>query len=63
MWLHVHHIIFHCRGDVTVPENLVMVCGSCHRAIHQGCLRVAGEAPGSLADRQGRSMRELRRRE
>jgi phage terminase large subunit GpA-like protein len=61
LWLHVHHLKYHCRGGATVPENLVVLCSACHRLIHAGKLRVVGEAPGSLvfSDVHGRRLGEF----
>ena len=58
LWLAVHHIVFYCRGGLTIPSNLVMVCGRCHRNIHRGLLRVKGMAPAGLhwSDARGRSL-------
>ena len=58
LWLEVHHVVFYCRGGATVPDNLIVVCWSCHRRIHQGWLRVSGQAPDGLAwtDRYGNEL-------
>lgn len=60
LWLAVHHIVFYCRGGLTIPSNLVMVCSRCHRNLHRGLLRVTGTAPAGLhwTDRYGRSLQE-----
>lgn len=34
--LHVHHIIPRNRGGEHTPENLITLCGSCHRNIESG---------------------------
>lgn len=38
--LHPHHIKFASAGGEDTMENLVTVCWLCHRAIHDGFLRV-----------------------
>ena len=45
---HVHHIIFRGRGGTHALENQVSVCAPHHRAIHNGWIRVWGEAPYGL---------------
>ena len=58
IWLHVHHVAFYCRGGVTMPDNLVVLCSRCHRNVHEGWLRVSGTAPGGLrfSDAWGRKL-------
>lgn len=34
--LHVHHIIPRDEGGPHIPENLVTLCGSCHRSVESG---------------------------
>ncbi len=34
-FLEVHHIIPRCGGGQNGPENLVTLCGSCHRLLHE----------------------------
>lgn len=34
--LHVHHIIPRAEGGLDIPENLVTLCGGCHRSIEAG---------------------------
>jgi hypothetical protein len=45
---HVHHIIFRGRGGTHALENQVSVCAAHHRAIHNGWIRVWGDAPDRL---------------
>ncbi|HRE01931.1 MAG TPA: HNH endonuclease signature motif containing protein, partial [Ilumatobacteraceae bacterium] len=56
--LHIHHIWFWSRGGPTDTNNLVTVCGRCHRAVHTGHLRVHGnpDDPGgaTFTERSGR---------
>lgn len=62
LWLHAHHIVFFYRGGATVPSNLVVLCPSCHRALHRGFIRIMGEAPGNLlfTDPHGTDLRLFR---
>jgi hypothetical protein len=32
--LHIHHIIARAEGGPNTPENLLLVCASCHQKIH-----------------------------
>ncbi len=34
--LHAHHVVFWSRGGETELDNLILLCGSCHRALHRG---------------------------
>lgn len=34
--LHVHHIIFRCMGGSNSPLNLILLCETCHKALHRG---------------------------
>src|SRR5690606_1598833 len=68
VWLELHHLVFYCRGGLTVPPNMVLTCRTCHRNVHRGWLNVAGNAERSLVwtHRQGRKLGETtadRRRE
>jgi hypothetical protein len=42
--LHIHHILHWADGGLTVPFNLVCLCPTHHRQIHEGDLRVTGSA-------------------
>lgn len=33
--LQVHHIIFKCRGGQSTPSNCILLCNTCHQAIHK----------------------------
>lgn len=33
-----HHIISRGAGGADIPENLIQLCGHCHRAVHSGRL-------------------------
>jgi len=60
VWLQVHHVVFYCRGGVTVPDNLLVLCSTCHALVHKGYLRVERLPDGSLhwTDRAGRGLTE-----
>ncbi|MFT4395899.1 HNH endonuclease [Gordonia lacunae] len=34
--LHAHHVVFWSAGGRTDPDNLILLCGSCHRSLHRG---------------------------
>lgn len=40
--IHPHHIIEQCKGDKSTDElnNLLTLCAGCHRAFHDGFLRI-----------------------
>ena len=38
--LHVHHIVFRSQGGTDNPNNLITLCETCHKAIHDGTLKV-----------------------
>jgi 5-methylcytosine-specific restriction endonuclease McrA len=43
--LHPHHIIFKSHGGADTMENLITLCGwNCHRAIHDGDLKIVTPA-------------------
>ncbi|GAA2054282.1 HNH endonuclease [Williamsia deligens] len=57
--LHAHHVTFWRDGGTTDPDNLIMLCSTHHRALHQGefTIRASGgqqftfhRADGSLID-------------
>jgi hypothetical protein len=56
-WLHIHHIVYwHDRG-LTIPSNLVCLCPTHHRELHDGQLSIEGNPEdGTLRflDRFGR---------
>ena len=45
-FLHVHHIVGRENGGKNVPENLVTLCGGCHRTLHGLAERVQWDASG-----------------
>ncbi len=42
--LEIHHIIHREHGGTHDPDNLALVCSSCHRAHHEGRLHITGTA-------------------
>ncbi|MDS1112834.1 DUF222 domain-containing protein [Gordonia westfalica] len=34
--LHAHHVVFWSNDGETELDNLILLCGSCHRALHRG---------------------------
>lgn len=61
--LQVHHLVHWEDGGSTDTDNLCCLCGWHHRALHQGQIRISGNAdvPGGLGltivDRHGRVIR------
>ena len=41
-WLHAHHIVHWQHGGSTLPENLVLLCPTHHRALHHGEFSIHG---------------------
>jgi len=60
LFLEVHHIKFYAEQGQTVPDNLVCLCSKCHRHVHEGHLRIQGQAPHNLTFRDA-SGRDLQR--
>lgn len=48
--LEVHHIIFRSQGGSDEAENLITLCHTCHKALHDGSIKVnlVGKAKGQL---------------
>ena len=38
--LHIHHVKFWSAGGTTDPDNLILLCGSHHRALHHGAFTI-----------------------
>jgi hypothetical protein len=55
-YVHAHHIDHWAHGGETTLDNLVLLCGTHHRCLHEGGIRVCRTASGRLVfrDRQGR---------
>lgn len=58
--LDVHHIIFRSNGGSNEPENLITLCRTCHKDLHNGKikLKVKGKNKGTL--RFATQMNEIR---
>lgn len=39
-FLHIHHVKFWSAGGPTDPDNLILLCGSHHRALHHGAFTI-----------------------
>lgn len=48
-FLEVHHIVPRSRGGTHDPANLVVLCSAHHGRVHDGSLRLIGQAPEHLA--------------
>jgi len=44
-FLAIHHIVPRSEGGSHEPENLTLLCGGHHRALHEGKLTITGKAP------------------
>jgi len=38
--LHVHHIVFKSNGGTDNPDNLITLCKSCHKNLHDGLIKI-----------------------
>ena len=49
--LDVHHIVFRSKGGSDEPENLITLCRTCHKMLHDGKIdpKLKGKAKGILA--------------
>jgi hypothetical protein len=45
-WLDAHHVVHWADGGETTPENLVMLCSSHHRLLHEGGFEIKPGANG-----------------
>lgn len=56
-WLHAHHLVHWADGGSTNLDNLVLLCGTHHRLIHEGGWRASGRPGAGLRfhDPGGRS--------
>jgi hypothetical protein len=55
-WLHIHHIVYWHQRGLTVPSNLVCLCPTHHRELHEGLLSIDGNPDGGtlrFLDRHG----------
>lgn len=42
--VHVHHITFRSKGGTHDPSGLVLLCQSCHSAVHGHALHISSRA-------------------
>jgi hypothetical protein len=47
-FLHAHHLVYWADGGPTDPENLVMLCSTHHRVVHERRWRIEGDPHGVL---------------
>ncbi|WP_440956341.1 RNA-guided endonuclease IscB [Methanosarcina sp. Mfa9] len=40
--LHCHHIVFRSKKGTDTPENLIVLCDTCHTALHSGEFELSG---------------------
>jgi hypothetical protein len=52
-YVHAHHIHHWAHGGETSLDNLVLLCGTHHRLLHEGGIRVTRTAGGHLVFRDG----------
>lgn len=56
-WLHIHHIVHWAQKGLTIPSNLVCLCPTHHRQLHDGELTIDGNPEARtlrLCDARGR---------
>lgn len=48
--LEVHHIIYRCQGGSDEADNLITLCHTCHKALHDGKInpKLSGKTKGNL---------------
>ena len=61
MWLNAHHITHWAKGGRTDLDNLILLCHSHHRLLHEGGWRTSGRATKDLRfhDPTGRPLRTM----
>ena len=61
MWLNAHHLAHWARGGATDLDNLILLCHSHHRLLHEGGWTTSGTAPRDLRfhDPTGRPLRTV----
>jgi hypothetical protein len=52
-FLDIHHVVPRAHGGDHAPANLMLLCDAHHRAVHEGRLRITGEAPDRLRFEHG----------
>ena len=60
LYLHLHHLVPHSKNGPTIDLNLIGLCSSCHRNVHDGSLRIFLQPDGKLhfTDAEGNSVAE-----
>ena len=60
LYLHLHHLVPHSQNGPTIDRNLIGLCSSCHRNVHDGSLRIFLRPDGKLhfTDAEGNSVAE-----
>ncbi|MBJ8337622.1 DUF222 domain-containing protein [Antrihabitans sp. YC3-6] len=55
-FLHAHHVVYYSRGGPTDLDNLTLLCGEHHRALHDGLFTITadGNQRFTFADLDGR---------
>jgi Holliday junction DNA helicase RuvB len=63
--LDAHHIHHRASGGRTEPTNLMTLCRPCHALVHEGLVRISGEAPKHLVitDKEGNPISAAPRRD
>src|SRR6185503_17503392 len=63
--LDAHHIEHRASGGRTEPKNLMTLCRPCHALVHEGLVRISGEAPNGLVitDKEGNPIGSAPRRD
>lgn len=51
-WLAGHHVVWWSRGGRTDLDNLITICGRCHKLLHELGWTVSGHADGELTFRR-----------
>ncbi len=47
-WLHAHHLCHWADGGPTDADNVVLLCRSHHRSVHEGHWVITGDPTGEL---------------
>jgi uncharacterized protein DUF222/HNH endonuclease len=47
-WLAAHHLVHWGQGGPTDLDNLVMICGTHHRLVHEGGWKISGDPNGDI---------------
>lgn len=47
-WINIHHLVHWAEGGPTEMDNLIMLCGTHHRLVHEGKWKISGDPNGEL---------------